>query len=845
MKLLFINSLKGLKKKKIQMLGIILLCMLSTAIYTMLNSALDTMEDRYYQYIEEQNVEDFSFLPVIDYQNDYTIAEIDNLKSTTLKGASSDEIQTLDLYTTCLTNNSCNDNIYYLVSSLFSKYNINTKKIDKKMNLIAQKYDFNYELETSKVTKENQYLYKAIPYNPEKSINKPYLIEGNYPTNDNEITVLVRFAKLNNLSIGDNYKINGQTYKVVGYMYASDHIYPIISLSNPLFDEKYNGILFMNEKTYNMFQGIKEDVYVAKFNYVMDRKSRIDIEISDDGTITGPLSDMFNNEKDSMMVGINTVSRNLRIDALQMEFSSNRTFAEYFLYVLLGISVFVISVITKKRIEDERLQIGVLKALGYKSSNIAVSYLTYPIIGAIVGGLLGFLIGSPISIILSKLYVSYYTLPTDHFSFNFSYLSNCILVPLIILSTLSFLISIYMLKKKPLELLKEGSNLKINWFSKITSKLIRKLSFKRRFKYSLASRSFGKLLIVTLTSFATGMLIILTIIGMNLFSSMIKDSFKSLHFDYMVYYKIPVTNETSSQEDYIMSVTFNITKIKNASGDEKKLKKDSSISVNGIDQKLNNVEVKDQNGHDTLALLKEGTIVINENIREVYDIEVGDTITISYNNLEKDLKVVGINKHYYSMSAYMLREEVNRFLSLKDNTYNLKYTSDNKYEKMSELDSSELNNIYDIFSLSDLKRNMETSLEMSNTSVYAIVAFAGLMSLIIIAVIGNIVVEENKKTISLMKVMGYDNKKIKTIVLNIYTPFVIIAYFISIPCTIRLLKAILDVLVKDMEMSLPVTISFSEMLIGLCTLVISYYIAISLSRRVLNKTPLSIALKRE
>ena len=70
MGLLFRNALKGLKKKKVQMLGIILMVFLSTAIYTSMNSALDRLENRYYSYLDEQNVEDFSFVPVVDYTKD-------------------------------------------------------------------------------------------------------------------------------------------------------------------------------------------------------------------------------------------------------------------------------------------------------------------------------------------------------------------------------------------------------------------------------------------------------------------------------------------------------------------------------------------------------------------------------------------------------------------------------------------------------------------------------------------------------------------------------------------------------------------------------------------------------
>ena len=72
MGLLFINALKGLKKRKVQMLGIVFCIMLSAGIYTAMNTAVDRLEDKYYSYLKEQNVEDFAFTPKIDYSKDYT-----------------------------------------------------------------------------------------------------------------------------------------------------------------------------------------------------------------------------------------------------------------------------------------------------------------------------------------------------------------------------------------------------------------------------------------------------------------------------------------------------------------------------------------------------------------------------------------------------------------------------------------------------------------------------------------------------------------------------------------------------------------------------------------------------
>lgn len=132
---------------------------------------------------------------------------------------------------------------------------------------------------------------------------------------------------------------------------------------------------------------------------------------------------------------------------MQLEFSTDRLFAEYFLYLLLGISVFVIAIITKKRIDDEKLQIGVLKSLGYSPFSIAVSYLVYPIIGALIGGILGYIIGASLNGLLANEYINYYLVPLAKFSINYKYLFNVLVIPTLLLSVLSYLIAILMLKK--------------------------------------------------------------------------------------------------------------------------------------------------------------------------------------------------------------------------------------------------------------------------------------------------------------------------------------------------------------------------------------------------------------
>ncbi len=841
MGLLFINALKGLRRKKVQMLGIILMVLLSTGIYVTMNTAIDRLEDRYYNYLDSQNVEDFAFDVVIDLEKDISLEDLEQYRLNQLQNLTETEKKIIDLYQySLMTGQSLDTQTSYYIKSILKKYEVDILIGNQKLDKIKDEYDFTYEVERSKTVFDKDTMIKVIPYEKDTIINKTYLVDGDFPTNDNEITILPDYAKENDLKIGDTYKIGEKEYKIVGFTYAPDYIYPMIDISNPIFDESKNNIVFMSENDYKVVSGVNDNTYSLVFNYDYERT----FEMSDSDN-EDPMMKLFDEESDTIAMSQNTVIRMARISALQLEFGVTRKFADYFLYLLLGVSVFIITVITKKRIDDERLQIGVLKSLGYNRLSIACSYLVYPIIGSLIGGALGYLLGIITHYPITELYRSYYTIPLDNFNFDFSYLLTSLLLPTIFLSIISYLIAIFMLRKKPLQLLKEGSNLKVNLLSKLVNKITKPLPFDYRFKYSLASRSLGKLLVVSLTSFCTGLLIVLTLIGMNLFNNMIDTSFEGMKYDYMV-----ILNQTNNQEkeensDLILSQSLDLKEIKGVDGNTLEVE-DRTISLSGMDADLNYFEILNEDKEDISdKLLDEDGIIISQTLKEVLEVDIGDTLVFEIDNQKVEYQVIDVCEEYMSLSGYVNRNGLSKKLGLEEFSYNQFATTDKKYQSIDNLSDEQLDNISRIVSITDLKENIANQMEQMNGSIYIVIAFASVMALIIIAVIANIVVEENKRTISLMKVMGYNNKKISRIVLNIYTPFVIIAYLLSIPCMISLLKWIISLLVGDMDMVIPVTFSPVMALIGLIGLVFAYYLAIAISRRVLNKVPLAVALKRE
>ena len=848
MRLLLLNAFKGLKHKKIQMFGIIFLVLLSTAIYTGMNSAIDRLEDKYYSYLDEQNVEHITVAVNIDLQKGLTEEDIDNILNTSMKDASDEDKMFMQEYKEYLKNPIFDVNMIYGAQTIFNKYNALEKKQIEILDNLKDKYDFTYEKEYSKTVQNGKHLLKVLPYNKDKKLNKVYLLEGKLPDNKNEITMLKATAKKNNIKIGDYYKINNKKYKVVGFTYAPDYVYPLVSLSMPIYDEKNNNIIYINSENYDEILGINENSYSLLYNFNPTRKYKVDneAEVKDGKPVfKDPIFKIFNEE--NIEIGMDTVLRMTRVGALQLEFASDRLFAEYFLYLLLAISVIIIIIITKKRIEDERLQIGVLKSLGYNKFSIAASYLVYPIIGSLIGGTLGFLLGNVFSEPIATILRSYYTVPLANYKISFDYLKTSILTPMLVLSILSYIIALIMLRKKPLQLLREGSNLKVNIFSKLVNKITRLLPFNSRFKYSLAFRSIGKLFIVTITSFLTGLLLTLILIGSNLFNNVIEKSFGGMDYKYMAYFNgINTSDKKDPKSDYILNETLYLDKITTKDNKDKKVDDETNISIYGIDLDSKYIKVLDKKEKDMKPLLKDKDgVIVSRNVKENLDIEIGDILTFKYEELEFTYKVIGFNEEFMGFSVYVNRESLAEKNKIAPNSYSLIYSNSEKYSEMSKLDKEESEQIAYLMNLEDLKDNIEKQMDRFNGSVYIVIFFASLMALIIIMVIANIVVEENKKTISLMKVLGYENKRISKIVLNIYTPFIIIAYLISIPVMTKILKMIVKALLGDTKITIPIEADPVMLGFGLIGLLTAYYLALALSKKVLNKIPLAIALKRE
>lgn len=82
-----------------------------------------------------------------------------------------------------------------------------------------------------------------------------------------------------------------------------------------------------------------------------------------------------------------------------------------------------------RMVEEQRVQIGTLKALGYNKLQIASKYIIYATLATVIGGAIGLVIGfNLLPKVIADIYAMVYDVPSVIFAFNMQYATIGMLV---------------------------------------------------------------------------------------------------------------------------------------------------------------------------------------------------------------------------------------------------------------------------------------------------------------------------------------------------------------------------------------------------------------------------------
>ena len=757
---------------------------LSSFIYVTLEGATSSIQYFLDEYTETTNQEDFFMVLTVPTEQDIrNMLELRGVSVANFQQYSKNQLMQAKDY------------------SLVDYYRDLTEKISNKFNVTfdGRFYrdvvdNINNQTHTFRFTRKTDY------------VNLTYLLEGRFPEENHEIAIFREYAQQNDLRIGDNLTIQGVTYVITAFIALPDYIFPIFSLDSPIFNPQTQTVVIGTDEAY---QQINERELVLFSGYFREEVDAIQV-INEISNFPGIAYAMGN-------------QMNIRISTIDFHLSSNRLLAQTFSNLLLLMCVVIIALILKKKISADRLQIGTLKALGYSQLSITMSYMVYPLLTAFLGSLIGFLFGIGSAGILANRYVVNFILPDIRFYFTPALFIRGVIYPVIVTFIASFVILHFLLKGETISLMQENTHFKPSKITKGLSSLLKPFSFITRFKYSLAFRNLGKVISLFVVVLFASILLVFGFIAFNTAEQVTYRAFSQANYNYEVKFNRLIRLDLEEDETEFLRFQVNpdleIVSV--------------PFHLYGIDP-LNQINpLYNSDGKQITHLTKEG-LIINEFIARAYGLDIGDTLTLQVNGRNFTYPISGVVSHFNGAMMYISLEQLRNDLNLGENQSNGKWTNQRP-----------LNNqdITYIFSMDELAQNIAVGMEMIRISLQVMVIVSIIIGSFMMIVITNFIIDENQKQISVLKVLGYTEKEISKMVLTIYFPFVIVAYFLGILITRSGIDFIMSQIAARLPFAIPTEFTTIQTISGLLIVGVTYLIAIRCSKCQLDKISLQEVLK--
>lgn len=681
---------------------------------------------------------------------------------------------------------------------------------DKKIsNISAIEKKFNMKLEETRVIDYEVSKDKTLRvFSENTKVNIPALIEGE-KLKGQDILFDPGYAKANNLKIGDRIKIYDRQFKIAGFMSLPNYIYPIKSEGDILNDPNSFGIAVI---TKGDFTKINEgnSLYSIKFNGdEKDLLSKID-----------QLKEYLKSENIVILKWTN-ISENPRVTFLTAKLTSIDKMSSVLPVTILLLTCILTGVVMWRMLKREFMIIGTLYALGYRKREILRHYLMYPISIALIGGIIGTILGGFTLRPMLNMMVSYFNMPVDIVIFNTKYVVISILLPLILLTLSGYFVVNKALKYSPVELMRGGKEKGKVGFIERSLKLD-KFKFTTKFKIREQLRSIPRSAFLLLGVVLATMLLLMGFASMSSMNYLMKDTYGStLKYKHQYVFN-SIQKGAPSKGEAFSETLFT-------------LKSDSKthFAVFGVNPDTKYIAIKDKSG----SKMRIDKVIITRPLADNLQVKPGDIIQ-AINELDSrryNVKVDGIAETYAGAYVYMPLAKFNEMLHFPADSYAGLWSND----KLNIPESSLLSSL----TIDDFKKAFDAMMGPIRSYIGTIAFISFIIGLIVIYVVTSMIIEENKESISLMKVFGYRKREVYSLILNSSSFIIILGYIIGVPLLLVSLSALYSSVTKSMNITFPITIDYNYIIIGFIIIYFTFELSKAFSKRKINRISMTEALK--
>ena len=423
-----------------------------------------------------------------------------------------------------------------------------------------------------------------------------------------------------------------------------------------------------------------------------------------------------------------------------------------------------------RMVEEQRSQIGCLKALGYSKGDIARKFVTYGLLASLSGGVVGLAVGcTVIPAIIIYAWQILYNIPGIVFAFQPGICILAVLAAVICTAVAVLAATLATVRANPASLMrpkapKAGKRVLLERIRPIWSRLSfsQKVTVRNLFRYK---RRFW----MTVIGIAGCTALIVTGFGLRDSIMDIMDIQYEEIYDYHAQASLvnkyeeeefrEVAELLDSEELVDRWLACNQTAVEFTGGDRTM---DGHLFVVGSGEELEGfIELRTRRGHDPVALPEEG-LVVTEKLAELLELDVGDTVTLVNGDDRVEAEVAAVTENYIMHYAYLTDGYYEKLFgkAAEDNVVLLSYTENT--EEISNQVSSELIQLDGVTSVSRLettRRTFTSSMESVDYAVIIIIVCAAALAFVVLFNLTNINITERMRELATLKVLGFNERE--------------------------------------------------------------------------------------
>ena len=626
--------------------------------------------------------------------------------------------------------------------------------------------------------------------------------EGEAVNERGELLLDRMFAESNGISIGDKIDVLGKSFVVCGFYTSPDTLLPAKTADSIMISSDSFGLAAMSENDIKTLGECETEYLIRLENVDNDSMNRLIDKLHSEYIVT----ELKKAEEDNRATYIN---------------GDLKLFSEDFLIlpaIFIVTAALSCAAVISRIMKAEATQIGVLYALGYKRKTLYLHYMLYPLAVSLGGAALGIAAGIGAAPLIAGILKSRYLLPPFEMRIYPDVLIKSAALPFIFMTVICSASIILMLTHTPLELIRNEKN-SPRMYGAAHFRL-KGLPFGARFSLRSLIRNLPRELFL-IGGIALSSILMLTYVSMiSSLSEVLNESFdKILKYEYMYTFSVP------QSEPHEEVCRINMISV---------LLDGDYIDLSGTSDEYSMMNYTNTDGSKTDF----GQNIITNNMARKYGISEGDTVTLT-NSLNDEIYEIRIDKICVSY--------VENFISVPLERFNeMTRQPQGSYVILASDSRLEIKDKSALISEDTLEAN-RTAIRETLLPLYILVAvliaMGAVVALIINVIVTSVIIEESGHTISLMKVFGYEERRIARLVIDGNAVAAALGLFLSIPLAVGISERVFDFMSDTLGMYIPAQLDTLYCIIGFIAVMLIFLASKTITQRRIFAADAAVAVK--